>query len=58
MWAVRSPFDRSEFWKGFQLDPPNDCTLSIRDNDLHTILRSKLAPGVGYFSYIKLVGTI
>ncbi|KKZ65566.1 hypothetical protein EMCG_08591 [[Emmonsia] crescens] len=45
MWGVRSEWDRSPWYKGFQLDPPRDCTLSMRDNELHTILRSKLAPG-------------
>ena len=50
MWAVRSPFDRSPWYKGFQLEPPRDCTLSMRDNELHTVLRSKLAPGVRLLS--------
>ncbi|KLJ09236.1 hypothetical protein EMPG_15344 [Blastomyces silverae] len=45
MWGVRSEWDRSPWYKGFQLDPPRDCTLSMRDNALHTVLRSKLAPG-------------
>ena len=46
MWGVRSQFDRSPWYKGFQLDPPRDCTLSMRDEGLHTALRAKLAPGV------------
>ncbi|OJD17754.1 hypothetical protein AJ78_02163 [Emergomyces pasteurianus Ep9510] len=45
MWGVRSKWDRSPWYKGFQLDPPRDCTLSMRDNELHAALRSKLAPG-------------
>ncbi|KAK2617023.1 hypothetical protein QQS21_000114 [Conoideocrella luteorostrata] len=45
MWGVRSQFDRALWYKGFQLDPPRDCTLSIRDNDAHAVLRSKLVPG-------------
>ncbi|KAK2767798.1 hypothetical protein FQN54_003957 [Arachnomyces sp. PD_36] len=45
MWAVRSQFDRAPWFKGFQLEPPRDCTLSMRDNELHAALRSKLAPG-------------
>ncbi|EEH40562.2 benzoate 4-monooxygenase cytochrome P450 [Paracoccidioides lutzii Pb01] len=45
MWGVRSEWDRSPWYKGFQLDPPRDCTLSMRDNALHATLRSKLAPG-------------
>lgn len=47
IWGVRSQFDRAPWYKGFRLDPPNDCTLSMRDNDIHTVLRSKLAPGYG-----------
>lgn len=47
MWGVRSQFDRAPWYKGFQLDPPNDCTLSMRENDIHTVLRAKLAPGYG-----------
>ncbi|KAJ9142909.1 Benzoate 4-monooxygenase cytochrome P450 [Pleurostoma richardsiae] len=45
MWGVRSQFDRAPWYKGFQLDPPRDCTLSMRDSELHTVLRAKLAPG-------------
>ncbi|ODH49103.1 hypothetical protein GX48_04721 [Paracoccidioides brasiliensis] len=45
MWGVRSEWDRSPWYKGFQLDPPRDYTLSMRDNALHATLRSKLAPG-------------
>ncbi|KIW34406.1 uncharacterized protein PV07_01184 [Cladophialophora immunda] len=45
IWGVRSQFDRAPWFKGFQLDPPNDCTLSLRDNNLHSLLRSKLLPG-------------
>lgn len=45
LWAVRSGFDRGIWYKGFQLDPPNDCTVSMRDNDIHTVLRAKLATG-------------
>lgn len=47
MWAVRSQFSRAPWYKGFQLDPPNDCTLSMRDDDIHTVLRAKIAPGYG-----------
>ncbi|EXJ63632.1 uncharacterized protein A1O5_11393 [Cladophialophora psammophila CBS 110553] len=45
IWGVRSQFDRAPWFKGFQLDPPNDCSLSIRDSTLHSLLRSKLSPG-------------
>ncbi|KAK2751927.1 hypothetical protein FQN55_008669 [Onygenales sp. PD_40] len=45
LWAVRSDFDRSEWWKGFQLEPGTDCTISMRDGELHSMLRSKIAPG-------------
>ncbi|KAI6784042.1 uncharacterized protein J7T54_004588 [Emericellopsis cladophorae] len=47
LWAVRSQFDRAPWYKGFRLDPPNDCTLSMCDADIHTALRAKLAPGYG-----------
>ncbi|KAH8680403.1 benzoate 4-monooxygenase cytochrome P450 [Ilyonectria robusta] len=45
MWGVRSQFDRAPWYKGFRLDPPRDCTLSMRGGDVHSALRSKLAPG-------------
>lgn len=45
MWAVRSDFERAPWYKGFQLDPPHDCTLSMRDSKIHVLLRSKLGPG-------------
>lgn len=47
MWAPRSQFRRAPWYKGFQLDPPNDCTLSMRDDDVHAVLRAKIAPGYG-----------
>ncbi|KAM0331502.1 hypothetical protein ACHAQA_003179 [Verticillium albo-atrum] len=47
MWAVRSQFSRAPWYKGFQLDPPHDCTLSMRDDDVHAGLRGKIAPGYG-----------
>jgi hypothetical protein len=47
MWAVRSGWDRGIWWKGFQLDPPHDASISIRDSEKHLVLRSKLATGVG-----------
>lgn len=47
MWAVRSQFSRAPWYKGFQLDPPHDCTLSMRDDDIHAVLRAKIAPGYG-----------
>lgn len=46
MWGVRSQFDRSSWYKGFRLDPPRDCSISLHDRGIHAILRSKLAPGV------------
>jgi hypothetical protein len=49
LWGVRSGFDRGIWYKGFQLDPPHDCTVSMRDNDIHTVLRAKLANGVRSF---------
>lgn len=45
MWGVRSQFDRAIWYKGFKLDPPRDCTLSMCGGDVHAALRSKLAPG-------------
>ncbi len=50
LWAVRSQFDRSPWFKGFQLDSPNDSSISMRDRALHTALRSKLAAGVSVSS--------
>ncbi|KAF5010772.1 hypothetical protein FDECE_3069 [Fusarium decemcellulare] len=47
MWGVRSQFDRAPWYEGFRLDPPRDCTLSMRGGDAHAALRSKLAPGYG-----------
>ncbi|KEY70331.1 hypothetical protein S7711_06807 [Stachybotrys chartarum IBT 7711] len=47
IWGVRSQFDRAVWYKGFRLDPPRDCTLSMTDADVHTVLRSKLSPGYG-----------
>ncbi|KAI5456019.1 benzoate 4-monooxygenase cytochrome P450 [Mariannaea sp. PMI_226] len=45
MWSVRSQFDRAAWFKGFRLDPPRDCSLSMRGGAPHAALRSKLSPG-------------
>ncbi|RVX72887.1 hypothetical protein B0A52_03240 [Exophiala mesophila] len=58
MWGVRSQFDRSPWYKGFQLDPPRDCTLSMRDEGLHTALRAKLAPGYSGKDIVSLHDSI
>ena len=46
LWSVRSRFDRATWYKGFRLDPPNDCSVSMCDGDNHAAYRAKLAPGV------------
>ena len=51
LWHHRSGWDRSVWFKGLQLDPPRDFSLSMRDNERHTALRAKLAQGVRCSAY-------
>jgi hypothetical protein len=46
VWGVRSPFERSDWYHNFRLDPPDDSLITIVDNDTHAALRNKLLPGV------------
>ncbi|KAK5657180.1 hypothetical protein OQA88_3238 [Cercophora sp. LCS_1] len=45
LWAVRSPFDRATWYKGFRLDPPNDTLISMCGDDDRVAYRAKFAPG-------------
>ncbi|KAK5662353.1 hypothetical protein OQA88_8263 [Cercophora sp. LCS_1] len=47
IWGVRSTFDRSDWYRAFRWDPPQDSSLTIRDPTAHPALRAKLAPGYG-----------
>lgn len=46
MLNVRTPYKRSDWYDGMRLDPAKDNVLSMRDDDLHFKLRSKMAAGV------------
>lgn len=46
MLNVRTPYKRSDWYNGMRLDPSRDNVLSMRDDDLHAKLRSKMAAGV------------
>ncbi|KAK5653184.1 hypothetical protein OQA88_9082 [Cercophora sp. LCS_1] len=43
--AVRSPYTRGYFYKGARLEPGKDNIVSITDDDAHTEMRKRLAPG-------------
>ncbi|KLU85186.1 hypothetical protein MAPG_04216 [Magnaporthiopsis poae ATCC 64411] len=45
IWAVRSLWRRSVWYRGLRVDPRRDSTFTTVDDQLHTALRSKLAPG-------------
>jgi hypothetical protein len=46
MYAVRSPYSRSDWYMAWRFNPGYDNVLSQRDNDKHAELRAKLAIGV------------
>ncbi len=46
MLNVRTPYKRSDWYNGMRLDPTKDNVLSMRNDDLHGKLRSKMAAGV------------
>ncbi len=46
MLNVRTPYKRSDWYDGMRLDPTKDNVLSMRDDDLHSKLRAKMAAGV------------
>lgn len=48
IWAVRSPYRRGAFYDAIKFDPERDNLLSLRDEDAHTALKAKMAPGVSY----------
>jgi hypothetical protein len=43
--AEVSPFDRSSWYKGFRMDPPNDTLISMTGDDDRLAYRAKFAPG-------------
>lgn len=46
MLNVRTPYKRSDWYDGMRLDPNKDNVLSMRNDELHGKLRSKMAAGV------------
>jgi hypothetical protein len=46
MLNVRTKYKRSDWYDGLRLDPGKDNVLSMRNDDLHGKLRSKMAAGV------------
>ena len=46
MLAVRSSYRRSDWYIGMRFDPTRDNIESVRDDDRHTSLRSRMAAGV------------
>ncbi|KAE8453907.1 hypothetical protein EG329_007683 [Mollisiaceae sp. DMI_Dod_QoI] len=45
MMAVRSPYTRGPWYDAMRFDPTRDNLLSMRDEEAHTKLRSKMAAG-------------
>jgi len=45
MLNVHSPYQKSDWYQAMRFDPTRDNILSIRDDNLHTKYRAKLAPG-------------
>ncbi|KAK2597356.1 hypothetical protein QQS21_006053 [Conoideocrella luteorostrata] len=43
--AVRSPYTRSEWYNGMRFDPSKNFVLSMREDSLHTMMRSRMAAG-------------
>lgn len=43
--AVRSPYKRSDWYMAMRFDPTRDNVLSQRDDEIHRVLRAKMAPG-------------
>lgn len=46
MLGVRSKYKRSDWYIAMRFDPRRDNVLSQQDNDLHHVLRTKMAAGV------------
>jgi hypothetical protein len=55
MSAVRSPYRRSEWYIGTRFDPVRDNIISLRDEDRHNELRSKMAAGVSLLAPLLLL---
>ena len=47
IWAVRSAWQRSYWYRGLRFDPHKDNAFSTLDDQAHEKLRSKLMPGYG-----------
>ncbi|KND88036.1 Pisatin demethylase [Tolypocladium ophioglossoides CBS 100239] len=47
IWAVRSSWTRSWWYRGMRIDPYRDSSFSTIDDNLHTAIRNKLLPGYG-----------
>lgn len=45
-WAVRSKYQKSEWYDAIRFDPSRDNIISMRDDELHNVLRAKMAAGV------------
>ncbi|KLU81408.1 hypothetical protein MAPG_00498 [Magnaporthiopsis poae ATCC 64411] len=45
MWAVRSPYKKGPFYQAVRFNPDRDNLISMRDDDDHRVLRSKMAAG-------------
>lgn len=46
MLNVRSQYKRSDWYDALRVDPDHDNVLSERNDQRHSMLRSKMAPGV------------
>jgi hypothetical protein len=46
MLNVRTPYKRSEWYDAMRLNPTKDNVLSMRNDDVHNQLRTKMAAGV------------
>jgi hypothetical protein len=44
--AVRSPYQRSEWYLALRFNPHRDNLITLLDDDEHTRLRAKMAAGV------------
>jgi hypothetical protein len=51
--ALRSPYSRSDWYKGGRFVPNEDTLLSMTDDYEHKTLRAKMAPGVTLFPLIS-----
>ncbi|KAL8346870.1 hypothetical protein RB598_000642 [Gaeumannomyces tritici] len=45
LWAVRSPYKKGPFYQAVRFNPDRDNLISMRDDDEHRVLRSKMAAG-------------